>query len=237
VRREAAGVRSNNPSQAIHSLLITHHASPVWLFDLDNTLHNATPHIFPHINEAMRRYVARALAVDDDNADRIRFDYWMRYGATLSGMMRHHGTDPHHFLDHTHRFPDLQSMVVFDRPVKSMLKKLPGRKIIFSNAPRKYAETVLQVMGIRSSFDALWAIEHLRFRPKPLMAAFRRVLNVENLDPARCIMVEDTAENLRSAKRLGMRTVLISRASQVPDYVDLRLQSVLNLPRHLGKLK
>jgi putative hydrolase of the HAD superfamily len=24
--------------------------SPVWLFDLDNTLHNASPHIFPHLN-------------------------------------------------------------------------------------------------------------------------------------------------------------------------------------------
>jgi len=24
-----------------------------WIFDLDNTLHNARPHIFPHINRAM----------------------------------------------------------------------------------------------------------------------------------------------------------------------------------------
>ena len=29
----------------------------VWLFDLDNTLHNATPHIFPHINRSMRQYI------------------------------------------------------------------------------------------------------------------------------------------------------------------------------------
>ena len=36
---------------------------PVWLFDLDNTLHDATPHIFPHINRAMTAYVAEALGV------------------------------------------------------------------------------------------------------------------------------------------------------------------------------
>ena len=211
--------------------------SPVWLFDLDNTLHNATPHIFPHINDAMRTYVAAALGVDDEIADRIRRDYWLRYGATLSGMMRHHGTDPHHFLHHTHQFPQLRSMVVFNRALKGLLKKLPGRKIIFSNAPRDYAEAVLKVMGMRSLFDALWSIEHLRFQPKPLLSGFHRLLHRESLNPARCIMVEDTAENLRTAKRLGMRTVLVSRASQVPDYVDLRIQSVLNLPRHLGKLK
>ena len=36
----------------------------VWLFDLDNTLHNATPHIFPHINRSMREYIERNLGVD-----------------------------------------------------------------------------------------------------------------------------------------------------------------------------
>ncbi len=35
-----------------------------WLFDLDNTLHNATPQIFPHINRAMRYYIERNLGVD-----------------------------------------------------------------------------------------------------------------------------------------------------------------------------
>ena len=29
----------------------------VWIFDLDNTLHNATPHIFPHINSSMTAYL------------------------------------------------------------------------------------------------------------------------------------------------------------------------------------
>ena len=28
-----------------------------WIFDLDNTLHDATPHIFPHINRSMTAYL------------------------------------------------------------------------------------------------------------------------------------------------------------------------------------
>ena len=59
--------------------------NPVWLFDLDNTLHNATPHIFPHINRSMREYIERHLAVDKHEATRIRQHYWERYGATLLG--------------------------------------------------------------------------------------------------------------------------------------------------------
>ena len=35
-----------------------------WVFDLDNTLHQATPHIFPHINRSMTEYIERHLGVD-----------------------------------------------------------------------------------------------------------------------------------------------------------------------------
>ena len=97
-----------------------------WLFDLDNTLHQATPHIFPHINRAMTEYIVRHLGVDHDQATVIRQDYWIRYGATLLGLIRHHGTDPDHFLRTTHEFPDLKRMVVFERPVIRALRRLPG---------------------------------------------------------------------------------------------------------------
>jgi hypothetical protein len=100
----------------------------VWLFDLDNTLHDATPHIFPHINRAMATYIRHHLGVDDDEATRLRLDYWQRYGATLLGLMRHHGTDPQHFLRHTHDFPDLKQMLVFERGLNAMLRRLPGAR-------------------------------------------------------------------------------------------------------------
>lgn len=207
----------------------------VWLFDLDNTLHDATPHIFPHINRAMTAYLARALDLPEAEASGVRVDYWQRYGATLTGMMRHHGTDPDHFLWHTHQFPDLKSMVVFRRALGAMLKKLPGRKVVFSNAPAHYAEAVLEIMGVRRHFDTLWSIEQLRFCPKPLRQGFQRLLHREGLSPEQCIMVEDSAENLRTAKRLGMTTVLISRRLRTPAFVDVRLDSVLQLPRRFGR--
>ncbi|MEY2632465.1 MAG: hypothetical protein RIR00_1119, partial [Pseudomonadota bacterium] len=98
-----------------------------WLFDLDNTLHDATPHIFPHINRAMRDYIERHLALDREAANALRQEYWQRYGATLLGLMRHHGTDPQHFLRETHDFPDLPGMLRFDPALRQVLRRLPGR--------------------------------------------------------------------------------------------------------------
>ncbi|HEX8987426.1 MAG TPA: pyrimidine 5'-nucleotidase [Rhodocyclaceae bacterium] len=207
-----------------------------WLFDLDNTLHDASPHIFPHLHHAMREYIERFLGLDAAAAAALREGYWHRYGATLLGLMRHHGTDPRHFLHHTHQFDDLPGMVVFERPLRAMLAKLPGRKIVFSNAPLAYTEAVLAIAGIRGQFDSVWTIERLRFQPKPQLAGFRRLLHRERLDPRTCVMIEDSPANLRTAKSLGMKTVLVSRGPRVPAYVDLRLQSVLELPRHLSRL-
>ena len=209
----------------------------VWLLDLDNTLHDANPHIFPFMSRAMSAYVADVTGLDAGAAQALRDSYWQRYGATLTGLVRHHGADPRDFLVRTHDFLDrLPQMVVHERALRHMLKKLPGRKILFSNAPKHYVEAVLAHIGIRHLIDSVWTIERLRYKPKPYLDAFRRLLHKECLDPRRCILVEDSVANLKAAKQMGMKTVLVSPAMQAPAYVDILIKSALELPR-LGLVK
>ena len=208
----------------------------VWLFDLDNTLHDASPHIFPRINQAMRDYIAHHLALDSASADRLRLDYWNRYGATLLGLTRHHAIDPAHFLRETHRFPDLERLIAFEKPVRHALQRLPGRKLLFTNAPLAYAETVLGLTGLDSLFAAVYSVESLNFQPKPMLAAYRNLLRVERLSPRRCIMVEDSLANLVTAKTLGMKTVWVSTGLRDSPSVDVKVRSVRELPRHLNRL-
>jgi len=209
---------------------------PVWIFDLDNTLHDATPHIFPHINRSMTAYLQEHLSLSEDEANALRVDYWQRYGATLSGLMKHHGTDPAHFLRNTHRFPELSKMVLREPRLRSVLNQLPGRKLVFSNAPLQYAQAVLKLLLVDDLFDDIFAIEHSRYRPKPQSVGFRSLLRKHRLSAAQCVMVEDSAENLLTAKRLGMRTVWVSDALRAPSYVDVKIRDVLELPRAVGKL-
>jgi putative hydrolase of the HAD superfamily len=208
----------------------------VWIFDLDNTLHDATPHIFPHINRSMTAYLQEHLQLSEEEANALRVDYWQRYGATLSGLVKHHGTDPDHFLWHTHQFPNLANMVLREPRLRHVLKMLPGRKVVFSNAPQHYAQAVLKLLHVDDLFDDVFAIEHSRYRPKPQMSGFLRLLRKHRLHASQCVMVEDSAENLQTAKRLGMRTVWVSAAPRAPSYVDVKLRDVLELPRALAKL-
>ncbi|HSQ04289.1 MAG TPA: pyrimidine 5'-nucleotidase, partial [Burkholderiales bacterium] len=207
------------------------------IFDLDNTLHNATPHIFPHINRAMTAYVQDALGLDEQAASELRHRYWQRYGATLLGLIRHHGTDPAHFLWHTHQFPDLDQMLVREPQLRGSLRRLPGRKYVYSNAPVHYSRAVLRALAIADLFNGVFSIESARFRPKPYSAGFLRLARINHLRLSRCIMVEDTLANLRTAKRLGMKTVWVTRTRRAPAYVDAKIVNLRELPRIIARFR
>ena len=203
----------------------------VWIFDLDNTLHDATARIFPAMHEQINAFLQREFQVDEEGANLMRRDFWLRYGTTLNGLMRHHGTDPRRFLAETHVFPELADLVVHENALRHALARLGGMKLVFSNAPRHYVEGVLRAIGLARTFDAVYSIEDARYRGKPALHGFRMLLRKHNLDAHRCAFVDDVLDNLRTAHRLGMSTVWVSKAKRRVSFVDLRISSVLELPR------
>ncbi len=203
--------------------------APVWIFDLDDTLHNASAHIFPVMNDAMTQYIQENLALENSAADHLRQHYWKVYGATLKGPMRHHGVNPHHFLNETHKFPDLNERVIQTKRLRHMLNSLNGRKVIFTNAPRDYALRVLDLLGISDIFKLVFSVESSQFHAKPTVRGFQTLLSSIRAKPSDCIMLEDNLAALMTAKRLGMKTIWISKQLNKPNYVDYRLPSVLGL--------
>jgi putative hydrolase of the HAD superfamily len=203
----------------------------VWIFDLDNTLHDARTRIFPAMHRQINEYLQRYFGVDAAGADAIRERFWRTYGTTLNGLMRHHGADPRHFLRETHVFPELAEMVVRENSLKHALARLGGRKLVFSNAPRHYVEAVLRAIGLERHFEAVYTIEDARYRGKPALHGFHVLLRAHHLDPHRCAFIDDALENLRSAHRLGMSTVWVSAERRRVPFVDLRVASVVDLPR------
>ncbi len=137
-----------------------------WLFDLDNTLHNASHAIFPAIHANMNAYLAQVLGdgdtpADPAHVDAVRTAYWKRYGATLLGMIRHHDVRADDFLREAHRFDDLAGMIRAERGLARLLQRLPGRKILLTNAPRRYSHDVLRHLGLHRHFAHHVAIESM----------------------------------------------------------------------------
>jgi putative hydrolase of the HAD superfamily len=191
-----------------------------WIFDLDNTLYRAESELFAQIDARMSDFVGRLLDVPQDEAKRIQKDYYRDHGTTLNGLIKRHDIDPESFLDFVHDI-DL-SVLTPDVALNEAIARLPGKRFVFTNGCRNYAQRVLQRVGLDGSIDELWDIRTIAFSPKPEMAAYRTVLAKTAVTPERCAMFEDVARNLVPAHELGMTTVWLNNGSvwskQGPEY-------------------
>jgi len=142
----------------------------------------------------------------------VQKGFFHSHGMTLPGLMEAHGVDPHEFLAFVH---DVDVAVVQPQPaLGAMIARLPGRKLVFTNADAPYAERVLARLGLSDSFDALHDIHALSYVPKPQAAAYAHFCESHDVTPERALFVEDMARNLVPAKAIGMTTVWIDNGSE-----------------------
>lgn len=209
----------------------------MWLFDLDNTLHDCSRHIFQRIDGNMSRLMMEWLDLDRERADTLRLDYWKRYGATAAGLELHHGIPASAFIAAAHDF-DVNGLVHAERGLARKLDRLPGRKILLTNAPERYARDVLAILGLSRHFEMVWSIDQMRLqgrlKTKPSVAMMRQLLARLRVPAHRVVLVDDTFANLRSARQVGMRTVLChhpgtphnARHHGRSPYMDMRVNRV-----------
>jgi putative hydrolase of the HAD superfamily len=201
-----------------------------WIFDLDNCLYPASTGLFDLIDERMGAYIERLLDCDRPEARRVQKAHFHAHGTTLAGLMRDHDVDPHQFLEDVHAIP--LDRVARDDRLAQGLARLPGRKLIFTNADEPYARRVLEALGVGEHFGELHDIHSAELRPKPDEHGYRLLLERFVIDPACAAMVEDMAQNLKPAKQLGMTTVWVDNGSERgnhghhPDYIDLTIADV-----------
>lgn len=178
-----------------------------WVFDLDNTLYPAECDLFPQIQVKMNEYVANFLNLPKDEARAIQKHYYVEYGTTLNGLMKHHEIDPHDYLHHVHDID--YSAIEPNVPLRVALENLPARKIVFTNGSKRHAQNAIEAMGLEGIFHDIIDIAGTNFTPKPHKEAFETLLNLHDIDPHQSVMVEDLSKNLVTAKQLGFATILV----------------------------
>ena len=238
----------------------------IWLFDLDNTLHNASHAIFPKISANMNAYLrghvtnADGSVLSDIQANALRVEYWKRFGATLLGISRVLDRRAKDFLEAAHRFDDLSVLVDAERGLQVLLRKLPGKKVLLTNSAYRYSQAILKQLKLHHCFSGHIAIERMRvfgrISPKPSARFFRKLFAMLKVRSDDCVLVDDNIHILKVAKTVGMQTVLVTRylntdhysehayprpprKKQIarPVYVDMKIPSVRNLMHYVGRFR
>ena len=178
-----------------------------WIFDLDNTLYSADSGIFQQVHELMGKFVSRHLNIDIEDAKIIQKKYYKQHGTTLRGMMDNHGVDPDHFLAEVHKLD--YSIVGPNLKLNEELKKLNGRKIIYTNANMQHAINVLEKIELSNFFDEIYDIKMTNYIPKPEIDPYEQMINQFDINVKSAAMFDDIAKNLVPAKNVGFTSVWI----------------------------
>jgi putative hydrolase of the HAD superfamily len=187
-----------------------------WIFDMDNTLYPARINLFAQIDRKMEAYVGRLLGLGREEARAVQKRYFHEHGTTLRGLMLSHGVDPFDFLNFVH---DIDfSVLAPDAALRRALLALPGRRLVFTNGDRAYAEKVLSALDILDCFEAIHDVEAMGWHPKPDARAYQGLLAMHGIDGARAFFAEDMAHNLMPAKALGMTTLWVNNGSERGDH-------------------
>jgi len=181
-----------------------------WVFDLDNTLYPPSCRLFDQVDWNITRYVAGLFDLPLEQARALQKTYFREHGTTMRGLMTLHGVDPVQFLDAVHRI-DLSPVDPSPR-LDAALAALPGRKIIFTNGDVPHAERVMDRLGVRRHFEAVFDIVASDFEPKPSPQVYAKLAETHAIEPTRAVMVEDMARNLAPAHAMGMTTVWVRPA-------------------------
>jgi pyrimidine 5'-nucleotidase len=201
----------------------------IMFFDLDSTLYTESSGLWKAIGERIDLFMAQRMGWPPEEIPSIRHNLFMKHGTTLKGLQLHHGVDPVEYLDFVHDIP-LGNFLSPDPVLGSILKMIPIKKWIFTNADQPHADRILNILGIQDFFDGIIDVWKMDPFVKPMEGAYQFALNYTGTADARkCIFLDDSPRNLEAAGALGFFTVLVGEDG-IPHTADRSLKTIHQLP-------
>lgn len=188
-----------------------------WLFDLDNTLYPLESGLAARMSPRITDFVERLTGLPRPEALALQKRYLAEHGLTLRGLMDHHGVDPGVYHATFHDVP--LDCLAPDPALQAALRRLPGRRLIFTNSDDIHTERVVEALGLAGLFEHVFHIGSAAFAPKPSTAAFDAIVKAHAIEPRTTAFFEDSERNLKPAAELGMTTILVgahAEASAAP---------------------
>ena len=212
-----------------------------WMFDLDNTLYSGDTKVFDQVDKKMSKFISEKLNVSIEEAKKIQKNYFHEYNTTLNGMIKNHKIDANEFLEFVHDV-DL-NFLKEDKALENEIRKLNGKKIIFTNGSKAHAANVTKRIGIDKLFDGVIEKVESNFIPKPSIEPYKKIIENYKIEPQYCIFFEDIARNLKPAHELGMKTVWIKNDEpwaakySDSDFINYKTDNLVKFLKEINELR
>ncbi|KAJ3032222.1 hypothetical protein HDV00_007957 [Rhizophlyctis rosea] len=156
----------------------------------------------------------RKLGLPEDEAAALHHKYYTQYGLAVRGLMLHHEIDPVAYDKEVDGGLPLEQLLKPDPELRDMLTRMRGaKKWAFTNAGKYHATRVLNILGIHDQFAGLTYCDYAEpnFSCKPEIPYYEKAMREAQIsDHTKCYLVDDSAPNIDTAKKLGWTTVHVA---------------------------
>eukprot|EP00884_Botryococcus_braunii_P000487 jgi/Botrbrau1/10439/Bobra.0133s0046.1 len=178
-------------------------------FDLDGTLYPIENGYEAHTRNRVLDYMHVRLGIPRESTFEIWWRQFQRHNQSLKGLRSAgYDFDTDDYWDYIRE--GRERFLQHDPEVRSLVESLPQKnKWVFTNCNEKHALLALEALGLQGLFSGVIGADAMGDVCKPDQAAFKVALDVAGASAERSLMVEDSLKNLRTARSLGMATLLV----------------------------
>ncbi len=189
------------------------------IFDFDETIYRPETTTLPQqLIYRMANFIKDKFNLSYKEARLLSRKYRLEYGSTVVGLQKIHNVDPKEFVDYAYNL-DLSELKK-NSEFKKQLQSIPEKKVIFTNANEIYVEKALHIMGIRDEFSDIIGINRTNFVPKSETLGYEMIIDSYADSGKNCAIFDDQTDNLKTAKKYGMETVLCNKKADNLTGVD-----------------
>lgn len=176
-------------------------------FDLDDTLYPPESGIWQAVGDRILEFMHNEVGIPWENISEKRMELFEKYGTTLRGLNEIYGIYIPRYLAYVHDVP-LAKHIQPNPQLAETIKRIPLKRMIFTNADKAHASRTLKVIGLEDCFDGMVDILEVFPHCKPDPQAFAIAMQIAGeSDYQCCILVDDHDKNLQVARQLGMYTI------------------------------
>ncbi|RLF98768.1 haloacid dehalogenase, partial [Thermococci archaeon] len=208
------------------------------VFDLDDTLYNSTALSESARKSALKAMVNEGLDIDLKKGYEDLMRIVKRYGSNYSEHFNRFLEEKLGYVDykflasgviayHNTKFAYIRP---FDDTVPTLIKLVKRKKklgIVTNGVPVKQWEKILR-LGLEHFFEFVIISSEVKYE-KPSPKIYEIALERLDLPPEEALMVDNKIEDLKGAKNVGMKTVLIARVKDAEYAPKIKkLSEILN---------
>jgi len=196
-------------------------------FDCDDSLYRNNWATAAKLNAKFGAYCSSNFGLPESKM----MDLYKTHGTTLCGLIREGYLKDENVLDFLNEVHDisLDEDIQPDPELRTLLLQIPHRRWVFTAATREHAVRCLRRLGIEDCFEGIIAcsskevFEKAGYVSKHDRRCFEVAMAVAGVKPdevSKCMLLDDSTSNLKTAKAMGWSTVLVGLYGKTGQKVD-----------------